>query len=228
MKKLLYITLLISTMIIKTLDQKDLPEPYASIKLLPYNMQSFFGEFCANSIKKIIDEIKPKIALEVGSWHGASAIFTAQNLSDDAKFYAVDHWLGQKIYPGTDRSKEHKTLYQQFLSNVIHSGLSHKITPIRMESLLAAEQINVKPDLIYIDANHEEEDVYNDIMAWYPVLNEGGVLCGDDWSWGNGQPVQKAVVRAAKKLKLEIEHNAKFWRFKGTKQTKATVENNEK
>ncbi len=58
--------------------------------------------------------------------------------------------------------------YWQFLTNCKNLKLTNKIIPIRMTSLEAAKFLSIKPDLIYIDASHEEVDVYNDIMAWYP------------------------------------------------------------
>ena len=50
--------------------------------------------------------------------------------------------------------------------------------------LKAARALAVTPDLVYVDASHEEVDVYADILAWVPKLAWQGVICGDDWaSW---------------------------------------------
>jgi hypothetical protein len=35
-------------------------------------------------------------------------------------------------------------------------------------------------DLVYIDANHQREFVTGDLIAWYPKVRSGGLLCGDD------------------------------------------------
>lgn len=64
--------------------------------------------------------------------------------------------------------------------------------------------------LIYIDAGHETENVYQDILAWYPHLVSGGVLCGDDWMW---ESVREGVIRAADVLNLKIIAQGNFWRF---------------
>lgn len=82
--------------------------------------------------------------------------------------YAVDHWRGNvdwKIQP--DFTEKQKLYYLQFLSNVIHAGLCHKIIPMKMESLEAAKIIDFIPDLVFIDGSHDYESVYNDITAWY-------------------------------------------------------------
>lgn len=138
-----------------------------------------------------------KIVIEVGSWLGASTRHIASLLPSGGLVYAVDHWLG---------SAEHQQgqifwnpalphLYEIFLSNVIHAGLTEKIIPIRMESLEAAKQLNyVRPDLIYIDAGHETDAVLADLNAWYPYVQGHGILSGDDWGWST---VRNAVVAFA-------------------------------
>jgi predicted O-methyltransferase YrrM len=35
-------------------------------------------------------------------------------------------------------------------------------------------------DFVYIDANHQYKFVLEDIVAWYPKVRAGGLLCGDD------------------------------------------------
>ena len=41
----------------------------------------------------------------------------------------------------------------------------------------------MKFDFCYIDADHSEDGVYNDLCNWYPKLNDNGLMCGDDWIW---------------------------------------------
>ena len=36
-------------------------------------------------------------------------------------------------------------------------------------------------DLVFIDDDHEYEAVKNGIEAWYPLVKEGGILCGHDY-----------------------------------------------
>ena len=97
---------------------------------------------------------------------------------------AVDTWRGTLI-------EEHipeviDGLYDQFLSNVIHTGLCDKIRPIRMESHLAATHLSERGetfDLIFIDATHNYEECKRDIASWRPLVRPGGILCGDDLLW---------------------------------------------
>ena len=48
-------------------------------------------------------------------------------------------------------------------------------------NILWNNALNDKFDFCYIDSEHTEEAVYNDLCNWYPKLNENGFMCGDDW-----------------------------------------------
>jgi predicted O-methyltransferase YrrM len=47
-------------------------------------------------------------------------------------------------------------------------------------------------DYVYIDGEHDEKNVFEDMKAWYPKLRMGGVLSGHDW-WLKS--VQQGVVK---------------------------------
>ena len=68
-----------------------------------------------------------------------------------------------------------------------------------------------RADLIYLDGSHEEEDVYQDIVAWWDLVSRGGVLVGDDWSWDG---VRMAVSRFASENGLTITHRHDKWELR--------------
>lgn len=188
---------------------EPLPEPYASIKVLPFDGHNFYynGEQMAN----VFRAYQIKIAVEVGVWLGGSVRHIAQLLPEGGKVYAIDHWKGS-IEHQAGKSHHHPAvsyLYQQFLSNVIHAGLTDKIIPVRMDSLEAAKALDIRPDLVYIDAAHDEESVYNDLVAWFPLVKGHGVLCGDDY-----RTVEPAVKRFAAENNLTIVYaGGSFWKY---------------
>jgi predicted O-methyltransferase YrrM len=184
--------------------------PYNDLKeVLPFNPKGMYINQIP--IEQLIKKKKPKIVVELGCWLGQSTRHIASLLPEDGKVYAVDHWLGSEEH---QHSLELSTLYEQFLSNVIHTNLTDKIIPFRMTTLQAADEfyrMNLKPDLVYIDAAHDEESVYADLTAYFPLVEGHGVLCGDDWNWGDGS-VKKAVIKFARENRLKIElHNDWFW-----------------
>jgi len=186
----------------------EMPEPYRSIRDLPFDGHGWFTN--QSHIDALLSQHKPMTVIEVGSWLGSSARFMAERLPEGGKLYAVDTWKGSPLEDIHMRDPRLPHLYQLFLSNVKHAGLTNVIIPIRMDSVEASKALDVQADFIYLDAAHDAESVYQDIIAWYPHLKDGGVFCGDDWGWGS---VQEGVIRAADELNLTITQYGWFWKF---------------
>jgi predicted O-methyltransferase YrrM len=191
---------------------------YDKINILPLNIWGWFGN--AYHLSEQLKKRDCAVVVELGSWLGASTSCMAENIGDNALVYAVDIWEGSpecasalSIGRGMSSSEVEvifAQLYQQFLSNMIHLNLANKVVPIKMKTIHAAKLLNIRPDLVYVDASHAEEDVYNDIMAWYPKLVDGGIMCGDDWSW---ETVRAGVIRVAKDLNQTVTAAGNFWWF---------------
>jgi len=188
------------------------PKVYETIDLLPFNSHGWNTH--AEIFEKMFQENEIKNIIEVGSWLGCSTRLFAQSIPKNGKVFAIDHWLGSKEHFESDEFKDWiPILYQQFLSNVIHTELTDKIIPVRLRSLEAAKRLQniaIPIDLIYIDASHEYADVYADLCAWYPYVENHGILCGDDWNVGD---VQRAVTRFAQENQLIIYQIDGFWRL---------------
>lgn len=201
-----------------SLNASSLPEPYASTKLMEPNWHGWFPGENKKNLEIFIKKYKPKCVVELGSWMGVSTVFMAQLLEDNALLYAVDDWTADTdicIQANAEVRALLPTLYQQFLSNIIHAKLCEKIIPVRKKTLAAAKDLNVQADLIYVDASHDEESVYNDIINWYPKLNKNGIMCGDDWI--SFASVRKAVTRAALFLGITVSSDGNFWYFEPVK-----------
>lgn len=188
-----------------------LPSPYDTAKILPFNPHGWYinGPF----LQKIIKDNNVKVVVEIGSWYGLSTRDIAKHLPRDGKVFAIDNWEGN---PNEDLSYfDLPNLYNQFLSNVIYEGLADKIVPIKKNSIDAAQSLEVIPDLIYLDAVNEFEEVYKNLTLWFPFVKGHGIFCGDDWNWGGDKPVKRAVELFARENDLEIiVENNWFWRLK--------------
>jgi predicted O-methyltransferase YrrM len=185
-----------------------LPTPYDTADLYPFDGDGWFSN--ERGMRKLICKKKGGLEtiIEVGSWLGASTRFLATQVNSGGKVYAVDTWQGSITEVVHQQDPRLPFLYEIFLSNTIQAGLTDVIVPVRMESLQAAEILDVRADLIYIDGDHRAESVYQDILAWYPHLKEGGIFCGDDWTWDS---VREGVYRAASELDLEVMNNTIMW-----------------
>ncbi len=188
------------------LEKKEPPFPYNTLKeILPYDERGMYIN--AAPMEKLIKERGVKTVVELGCWLGKSTRHIASHLPSGGIVFAVDHWLGSAEH---QQSVEIPYLYEQFLSNTIHAKLTHKIIPKRMTTLAAAEEFKKEkliPDLVYVDASHDEQSVYADLAAYFPLIKGHGIICGDDWGWGAGSgfPVCTAVHRFAMQNSLRIE-----------------------
>lgn len=155
--------------------------------------------------KEILLDLKPRKIIEVGSWKGASALHMADvllaNDVRDFEIVCVDTWLGsvehwtQMYGPiGPLLRNGRPALYEQFMSNIMHRGYMDWITPFPIDSInagYALKILEVKPDLIYIDAGHEYMSVVQDLHVYSDILRDGGYLLGDDY---HHPPIQQAVA----------------------------------
>ncbi|MEJ0020599.1 MAG: class I SAM-dependent methyltransferase [Acetobacteraceae bacterium] len=194
-------------------------DPYENPRLTyPEDLQGW-GSYDA-VFKTVIEEVRPKLIVEVGTWKGASAVHMAtlcKAAGLQSEIVCVDTWLGNWQHWSRregigSRVDLHlingfPTLYFQFLSNVLARGQSDVITPLPLPSVAAAklfQHYSLKPDVVYIDGDHEYESVNIDLRLWSLVLAPGGVLFGDDHDWpGVNRAVTELVANGGWDLKLE-------------------------
>ena len=198
-------------------------------KLYGKNIYSYFntdisvditGGNYGNLFEMLFEKVNPKIIVEVGSWKGKTTIHLAELLkqqSIDGVVFAVDTWLGSSEHLLSLREDStwgiHKyikngrpQLYEQFIQNVIVSDVYDYIIPIVNTSKVAYEvlsSIDVRADIIFVDADHGEDECYSDLCMYWKLVKDGGILCGDDFSVG-WYTVICAVNRFAKDYGLTV------------------------
>jgi hypothetical protein len=143
--------------------------------------------------KMVYDSPENSHFVEVGTWLGKSATYMGVeifNSNKKIKFDCVDTWKGSPEHQ-SNPEVINDTLYDSFLENI--KPVKDIITPVRATSLSAATLYpDNSLDFVFIDANHDYENVTADILAWYPKVKSGGVLGGHDYMsvW---PPVVQAV-----------------------------------
>ena len=199
-------------------------DPYESFDAsrYPMDLQGWGSESAA--FRELIEAKKPKLIVEVGTWKGGSALHMADVAAKaglDSQILCIDSWLGglefwteQNVpdrYGSLRLQHGWPHVFYQFLANVCHKGHQQRVIPFPTTSSIGAlwlRYFGLKADLIYIDASHEEEDVYADVLNFWEALAPGGVIFGDDWSWDG---VRLAVQRFARENSLEIRFAADKW-----------------
>jgi len=145
-------------------------------------------------LTRAIAEVKPRIVVEVGVWKGGSVVTMAQEirrLGLDAVVIAIDTWLGssehylwEKFIPDLDFDFGYPRLYRKFAANIVNEGLQDQVVPLPLDSINGFQLLkarDIRPDVLHIDAGHDYLSVMADLKAWWPQLNAGGVLIGDDY-----------------------------------------------
>jgi hypothetical protein len=166
---------------------------YQDYKKFPENWFTF-PTLYSNFVKILNNQ---ETIVEIGSYKGQSTVYMAVEIANSNKkinFYAIDTWEGSK--ENRDKFSPHFTynidkLYDIYLNNI--SSVNNYINNIKMESIKASLLFEDESiDIVFIDACHEYECVYEDIMAWLPKVKNKGILAGHDYN--HGWPgVNKAV-----------------------------------
>ena len=165
--------------------------------------------------ESFVEQTKPKLIIEVGPWYGSSANAFATALKKfelDSGIVCVDTWLGAREMWTADSEDTGLNLrnvegrfeklqlkngfpqfYYQFLANMVYAGNTKTVTPFPQTSVIAGRWFashKIKAQLIYIDGSHEYEDVLLDLKTYWKVLDDDGIMFGDDWHFPD---VQRAV-----------------------------------
>jgi hypothetical protein len=162
-----------------------------------------------------IENLKPNLIIEVGSWKGRSAINMAkkmESLNIDGEIVCVDTWLGspehwldpEDWWSSLRFVNGRPNIYDTFLNNVVKNSCQGRITPFPITSeagYFVLKKLSVKSKMIYIDAGHEYESVSKDIEMYWQLLDDGGVMILDDYIGWSG--VTKAVNEFALKNNLQ-------------------------
>lgn len=169
-----------------------------------------------------------KIVLEVGSWKGLSTV-TMANICKTLDIYpsiiAIDTWLGAPEFwtwgiddptRGISLKKIHgyPTVYETFIKNVKSLGHDDLIIPLPISSIQAVEVLayhRILADVIYIDAAHEYEAVYQDMCKYWDLLKSGGTMIGDDYIIHNWPGVVRAVDTFCSEKNLEKSLHGVVW-----------------
>jgi hypothetical protein len=169
--------------------QKPAAEINDSGWFLPGNMAA---------IETVVKNNDVRVILELGAYLGKSTRFICEK-APKARIYTCDLWCNDYLeeslghnYLRTDNQKDRRKyqMYDTFLVNLWHER--HRVVPMKMFTLQALEwafHSGIKPDMIYIDADHDYEPVKRDIELSLALFPEA-IIMGDDWDYAG---VRRAV-----------------------------------
>lgn len=188
------------------------------------------GSMPANELLQyIVEQEKPSLIIEVGSFLGWSAWGMSSKMKEitpDSVTICVDSWMGgadhwqEATFNQESRIKRkngYPTFYYNFLANMCYTGMQETVIPFAYPSITAAiilqkvfEKNNLLADMIYIDGSHEYWDVILDLTNYYPLAKNGGLIFGDDWTCSDVRNAVNDFVNQHN-LNLSIHPNQVHW-----------------
>lgn len=153
-----------------------------------------FGGRFAGGLATLLKELEFNIGAEVGVAAGNfSSVLCAEN--PNLKLYCIDAWTTYSGYKDYRDQNQLDLFYEQ-----TKNRLSEKnVEIIRDWSLNAVKSFNDESlDFVFIDGNHDFQNVTNDIAEWSKKVRRGGIIAGHDYfdSYKGSSYGVKAVVHA--------------------------------
>jgi glycosyltransferase involved in cell wall biosynthesis/predicted O-methyltransferase YrrM len=139
------------------------------------------------------------IFVEVGAFLGRSTIYLASRIKQSGKkirFYVVDLWDGwfRNDYQEQTPMRESRNVFWHFLRHLRAAKVDDVVIPLKMSSLMAARLFDPSSlAFVFLDADHSEKAVREDLEAWYPLVKPGGVIGVHDYDNPTFPGVEKAV-----------------------------------
>jgi predicted O-methyltransferase YrrM len=122
------------------------------------------------------------LLVEIGSFHGRSAIVMASVLADGARLVAIDPHAGgdrgpQEIAPEAERGEAD---HQTFQANLRSAGVDARVEHVRLMSSEAHGAVDRGIDVLYVDGAHRFGPARDDIVRWGARVRDGGTMLVHD------------------------------------------------
>ncbi|KAH6814896.1 S-adenosyl-L-methionine-dependent methyltransferases superfamily protein [Perilla frutescens var. frutescens] len=167
----------------------------------------------------LIDQVRPKTIVEVGTFLGASATHMAaltKKLGLETQIVCIDDFRGWPGYYDEEKSLKmvngDSLLMYQFMQNVVKANASESIIMLPFSAATALGGLcdwGVYGDLVEVDAAHDFHSAWVDINHAFKVLKRPrGVLFGHDYAW---EGVRKAVHIFARLHGFQVRIDGEHW-----------------
>jgi predicted O-methyltransferase YrrM len=127
---------------------------------------------------KIISDLKPKVALEIGTLHGGTLCLLSRLADPGATIVSVDLPLGEfgggykwfyvPIFKGFARFRQR--------IHLLRADSHAPATLSAVQNILGNRQL----DLLFIDGDHSYQGVRHDFELYHPLVRPGGVVAFHD------------------------------------------------
>ena len=164
------------------------------LKVLQPRMLS--GHLQGRILSFLSSAIKPKNILEIGTYTGYSALCMAEGLSESGKLVTID------------KNIELETMVKKYINN---SPYKNQMEFINANAIDVIPTLNLKWDLVFIDADKENYINYYDLVI--DQVNKGGWIIADNVLWSGKvleEPDQKdKETIILQKFNEKVQHDSR-------------------
>lgn len=170
-------------------------------------------------ILELVEQHRPKVCVELGTWQGASAVPVAMSIARwGGTLTCIDTWSGELDEHGGSRPGKAPIMLLACARRMVEMGVGPLVRLIPAMTVDAARYWSEPIDFLYVDADHSYEGVRADLEAWVPHVKPGGLILGDDY----GNHFYPGVEEAWDEF--EMRHGLELTRFQSTPPNPAGVQ----
>lgn len=161
--------------------------------------------------------------VEVGCYRGRSLLFLAERLLRGSVLTGIEPgWASDEKYPGDredtifrDCATELNRHVQDHNARVLGGGPGALVQVLPFPSPLAAAGFaDHSLSLVFLDGDHREEALFDEICAWAPKLRSpGAILAGHDYGHPHYPGVRRAVDKYAAATRRKLQVVGSVWSF---------------
>lgn len=166
--------------------------------------ENWYSSVQAHHIGELATTMRDKgMCMEIGCWEGFSTSYIA-NAIFPTQLICIDTWQGS-VNESTDHpsviESGKRDVYRRFRENMQTLTKGNYLTYQYdwREIVPILKNAGYAFSFVHIDAEHDYQSVYDCIAVIYPLMVQGGLMCGDDFTSANkeridlGGGVEKAV-----------------------------------
>jgi predicted O-methyltransferase YrrM len=157
---------------------------------MDYNFTKDWFSWSPPIWEQVFKQLKTTNILEIGCFEGRATTWLIEHV-DCEEIVCIDNFEGGEEHT----PKIMEGAYDRWRSNInVAFGKTGSETTIRpminfsYDALVSLWREGMLFDFIYVDGSHVAQDVLTDACMAWPMLTVGGVMCFDDYGWGEPIP----------------------------------------
>jgi hypothetical protein len=149
----------------------------------PTDIQGWLTDAQAERLRAAASRQSPSAqVVEIGSFHGKSAVVLASAVPSGARVVCIDPHLGsdrgpQEIAADHERGQGD---YETFHANLARHGVTDAVEHVRELSSDALGAVTGPIDVLYVDGAHRYGPASDDLVRWGDRVPEGGTMLVHD------------------------------------------------